>query len=90
MTRIRTPPPAGLSQISQQWQSPTSKLAERVLRVAGRLYQPGQVASPMEISKEVGCSRQTISGVITMLRRRNLWPYKGGRIGIKYNRSDAR
>jgi hypothetical protein len=90
MAHIRTPSPDVLFRKSN-WNrtNPTSKLAQQVLQAAARLYQPGQVASPMELSREVACSRQNISNIITALRRRNLWPYKGGRVGLIYNKSNG-
>jgi hypothetical protein len=90
MQRIRTPPADPLCRKPRKSRSnPTGKMASLVLQTAARLYQQGDVVSPLAISKHLACSRQNISNVIIALRHSNLWPYKGGRTGLKYDKSNA-
>ncbi len=50
---------------------------ERILAVAAQFYEPGETASPTEIARVLGMTRQTVGAYITDLKRRNLWPYAG-------------
>ena len=59
--------------------------AAKVLKVAQRLYQPGDVVSPKAIGEEMGISRQTVNNAITVLRRAGQWPYRGGAKGLPHS-----
>jgi hypothetical protein len=90
MKRIRAPALDVLCRKARRSRiNPASPLAREVLRVATRLYKPDEVASPLEIARKVGCSRQNISSIIAALRRRELWPFRGGRRGLRYNKSNG-
>lgn len=55
--------------------------SERILETAGNLYQPGDVASPIAISRILDLSRQYTQNIIFKLKQEGRWMYKGGYSG---------